>query len=81
MTAPLGTNACTFLGCRRQRHVSPTCILYGACLRHTDRLVTGAFGTPHRHAPQPSAAYDSPLGGGARLSGLSLVAAGSRSGG
>ena len=51
MAAALGTTTCSTLGCRRERHVSPTGITYGKCLAHTLTVLTGAFG-PQQGAEQ-----------------------------
>ena len=44
MTAALGVTRCNVLGCRRERHVSPSGITYGRCLAHTLTVLSGAFG-------------------------------------
>jgi hypothetical protein len=71
VTAPLGSRYCirTDLGCRRERHVSPSGIRYSTCLAHADELLARAFGTP-RHDFPSRAADASPFGSGPRQDAL-----------
>lgn len=56
MAAALGTTRCNRLGCRRDRHVSPSGITYGMCLAHTLTVLSGTFsqqGAEHEVSPVP----------------------------
>lgn len=76
MTAPLGSNLCPVLGCKRDRHTSPTGIRYSRCLAHALDLLSRAL------APDPSVERPAylPPGPGSRQSGQTSLPVATRGG-